>query len=120
ARFVLEAAGIRIDFSRQPVSGAELDGLLNLARCAGVAARRDAMLRGDRVNTTEGRAALHTALRRPPGAALMIDGTDLMPAIDAELRRMEDFSAAVRAGRWRGATGRPIADVVSIGIGGSS
>ncbi|GAA4411031.1 glucose-6-phosphate isomerase [Quisquiliibacterium transsilvanicum] len=120
ARFVLEAAGIRVDFARQPVSGAELDALLGLARSAGIASRRDAMLRGERVNLTEDRAALHTALRRNPGEALVVDGADLMPAVDAELHRMEAFSDAVRAGRWRGATGRPIADVVSIGIGGSS
>ena len=120
SHFVVEAAGIRIDFSRQPLSCGELDALLGLARSAGVPARRDAMLRGERVNLTEDRAALHSALRRNPGEALVVGGADLMPGIEAELRRMEAFSDAVRSGRWRGATGRPIADVVAIGIGGSS
>ena len=120
SRCVLDAAGLRVDFSRQPIAANELDALLELARSARIAERRDAMLRGERINLTEGRAVLHTALRRNPRDALVVDGIDLMPGVDAELRRMAAFSEAVRAGRWRGATQRPIADVVAIGIGGSS
>ncbi len=119
-RFTLDAAGLHIDFARQAIASGELDALLGLARAARIEACRDAMLRGDRVNPTEDRPALHTALRRDPAEPLVVDGVDLMPGVARELARMERFCEAVRDGRWRGATHRPIADVVAIGIGGSS
>lgn len=120
ARFSLDAAGLHVDFSRQAIADEELRALLALARDAGVESRRDAMLRGEHINVTEDRAVLHTALRRDPAQPLVVDGTDLMPAIARELARMAGFAQAVQEGRWRGATGRPIADIVAIGIGGSS
>lgn len=119
ARFSIDAAGLHADFSRQAISRDDLDALLAFARAAGIEARRDAMLAGERINPTEHRRVLHTALRRDPARPLRVDGEDLMPGVAAELQRMAGFADALRSGRWRGATGRVICDVVSIGIGGS-
>lgn len=118
-RFACDAAGVHADFSRQSIARADLDALLEFARAAGIESRRDAMLAGAPVNTTENRPALHTALRRDPTRPLLLGGKDLMPGIASELARMATFADAVRSGAWRGATGRPITDIVSIGIGGS-
>lgn len=118
-RFCVDAAGLHVDLSKQQLSADELASLLRFAEAAEVAAHRDAQLRGERVNRTEGRAVLHTALRRDPARPLVVDGEDLMPAVAHGLARMRAFSTAVRDGRWRGASGREITDVVNIGIGGS-
>jgi len=118
-RFCVDAAGLHVDLAKQRVSGDDLDSLLRFAEAAEVAAHRDAQLRGERVNRTEGRAVLHTALRRDPARPLVLDGEDLMPAVAHGLARMRAFSTAVRDGQWRGASGREITDVVNIGIGGS-
>jgi glucose-6-phosphate isomerase len=93
--------------------------LLALADGEGVAARRDAMFRGERINVTERRAALHVALRAPRGASIVVDGQDVVPAVHAVLDRMAEFAARVRTGAWTGFTGRRIRNVVNIGIGGS-
>lgn len=118
-RFTVDAADLYVDLSKQAMSAGDLDALLAFAEAAGVPAAREAQLRGDRVNATEDRAVLHTALRRDPDRPLVVDGVDLMRDVAEGLERMAAFDAAVRGGSWRGHDGQPIADVVAIGIGGS-
>ena len=117
--WTLEAAGLRVDFSKQRVTHEVMDLLHELAREQGVLTRRDAMFAGEHINATEGRAVLHTALRLPPGASLEVDGSDVAAEVHDVLRRMASFSVRVREGEWTGATGEPIRNIVNIGIGGS-
>ena len=118
-RFTAEAAGLFCDFSKQRLTDETLALLVELARERGVEERRDAMLRGERINVTEDRAVLHTALRLPREASLVVDGRDVVPDVHEVLDRMAAFATDVRDGRWLGYTGRPIRTVVNIGIGGS-
>lgn len=118
-RFQLEAAGIFLDFSKNRITDETHELLVELARQSDVEGWRDAMFRGDRINTTENRAALHTALRNRSGEPLMVDGEDVMPPVREVLERMGQFSDRVRSGEWRGFTGQTITDIVNIGIGGS-
>jgi glucose-6-phosphate isomerase len=117
--WTLEAAGLRVDFSKQRVTADVMRSLLDLARERGVLARRDAMFAGARINGTEDRSVLHTALRMPPGAQLVVDGVDAVGEVQDVLARMSEFSDAVRSGTWKGATGERMRNVVNIGIGGS-
>ena len=117
--WTLEAAGLRADFSKQRITGDVMSALLDLAREQGVLAKRDAMFAGEHINATEGRAVLHTALRLPPGATLVVDGADVAAEVREVLERMADFSDRVRDGRWTGATGERMLNIVNIGIGGS-
>jgi glucose-6-phosphate isomerase len=110
---------LTVDLSKQRVTPRTIELLLDLAAAAGVEARRDAMFRGEAINVTEGRAVLHTALRAPRGAVIELDGVDVVPAVHDVLDRMGTFSDQVRGGAWTGATGRPIRNIVNIGIGGS-
>jgi glucose-6-phosphate isomerase len=96
-----------------------MDLLVELARACDVEGRRDAMLAGEKINATEGRAVLHTALRNRSGQPVMVDGRDVMPDVRAVLEQMRVFTEAVRGGEWRGHTGATITDIVNIGIGGS-
>jgi glucose-6-phosphate isomerase len=114
-----EAAGLFVDYSRHALDDATWRALLQLAEAHDVAGRRDAMLRGEPVNKSEGRAALHTALRNRHAATLVVDGRDVLADIRRERARAASFAEDVRAGRWRGHTGEPMRDVVHIGIGGS-
>lgn len=114
-----EAAGIYADFSRHRVSKQALGALFELAEQTNVLGLRDSMFAGEHINTTEGRAVLHIALRMPREASLVVDGVDVVPQIHEVLDRMGEFSDAVRSGTWTGATGQRITDVVNIGIGGS-
>jgi glucose-6-phosphate isomerase len=118
-RFTAEAAGLVLDYSKNRVTDETLRLLLALAESAGVRARIDAMFTGDRINVTERRAVLHVALRAPRGQRIVVDGEDVVPRVHAVLDRMADFATRVRAGAWTGFTGRPIRNVVNIGIGGS-
>ncbi len=118
-RFSLSAAGLTLDYSKNRLDAHALQLLVDLARERGVEQARDAMLAGARINDTERRAALHSALRRPPGERLEIDGVDVMPAVLRERERMLAFAETVRDGRWTGRSGRAITDVVNLGIGGS-
>ena len=118
-RLVAEAAGLYLDYSKNRVTDETLRLLLDLARSSGVAARRDAMFAGEKINVTEQRAVLHVALRAPRGARIVVDGEDVVPRVHAVLDRMADFAGRVRSGAWTGFTGRPIRNVVNIGIGGS-
>ncbi len=118
-RFVVEGAGLRLDYSKNLVNAETLRLLQNLARARQVFERRDAMFRGEKINSTEGRAALHVALRAPRDAHIMVDGTDVVSEVHAVLDRMAAFADQVRSGTWRGHSGKPIRNVISIGIGGS-
>ena len=114
-----EAAGIHLDASRQRVDHAVLEHLFALADERGVMAWRDRMVAGDHINVTEDRAVLHTALRLPRDAQLIVDGVDVAAQVHEVLGRMRTFAGAVRDGSWTGATGERMRAVVNIGIGGS-
>ena len=118
-RLTVTAGDLVIDWSRHPVTAETVELLLSLAARAGVAERVEATLAGEPVNATEGRPALHTALRAGPDASLKAGGVDVMASVRAELDRMAGLARAVRTGERRGATGRPIRTVVNLGIGGS-
>jgi glucose-6-phosphate isomerase len=93
--------------------------LIDLANAAGLREKIDAMFRGDKINITENRAVLHTALRAPRSASIVVDGVDVVQEVHAVLDRMADFSNRVRSGEWKGHTGQRIKNIVNIGIGGS-
>ncbi|KAF3468561.1 glucose-6-phosphate isomerase [Streptomyces sp. Tu 3180] len=118
-RYVVRVGDLRIDYSKHLVTDETLALLRELAEATGVFGLRDAMFRGERINTTEDRAVLHTALRAPRDAVIEVDGENVVPAVHAVLDRMADFAGRVRSGEWTGHTGRPIRNVVNIGIGGS-
>ncbi|GAA3398023.1 glucose-6-phosphate isomerase [Cryptosporangium minutisporangium] len=118
-RLTVEAAGLVADYSKHRVDAAALESLFALARAADVEGHRDAMLRGEKINTTEDRAVLHTALRAPRDAEITVDGQNVVPQVHEVLDRMAGFSDRVRRGEWVGSTGRRIRTVVNIGIGGS-
>jgi glucose-6-phosphate isomerase len=118
-RLTAEAAGIHLDFSKNRITDDTLRLLLDLAAEAGVAERRDAMFAGERINVTEDRAVLHVALRMPRGRSLIVDGRDVVADVHEVLDRMTAFANRIRSGEWKGHTGKPIANVVNIGIGGS-
>ncbi len=113
------AADLLVDLSKDLVTADVLAALLDLAEQVGVAARRDAMFRGEHINATEDRAVLHTALRLPEGARLEVDGQDVPRDVHDVLRRVYEFADKVRSGAWTGVTGERIRTVVNIGIGGS-
>ncbi|ENO84503.1 glucose-6-phosphate isomerase [Thauera linaloolentis] len=119
ARMQAEACGLFLDYSKNRVTGDTLALLFELAREAGLDARRAAMFDGERINRSEGRAVLHTALRRPADECVMVDGRNVVADIAAVRERCYRFAEAVRDGAWRGYDGRAITDVVHIGIGGS-
>jgi len=118
-RLTFTAGDLHVDLSKNLVDDAVLAGLVELADQVGLAARREAMFRGDRINVTEDRAVLHTALRKPAGAALEVDGQDVVGDVHEVLKRVYAFAEQVRSGAWTGVTGQPIRTVVNIGIGGS-
>ena len=118
-KLTVDAAGLFLDYSKNRLDGRTLELLADLARERGLEARRDAMFAGEKINLTEGRAVLHTALRAPRTAQLTVDGQDVIADVHAVLDRVRAFSDTVRAGTWLGYTGKPITDVVNIGIGGS-
>jgi glucose-6-phosphate isomerase len=119
ARYVVEGAGLTLDYSRQRVDDPVVAALLRLADERGVAEKRDAMFAGEHINVTEDRAVLHTALRLPSDAELEVDGQDVVADVHAVLDKMTSFSNRVRSGEWLGHTGKRIKNVVNIGIGGS-
>ena len=118
-RLALEACGLYLDYSKNRVTGETLKLLAALAAESGLRERTASMFRGDAINTTEKRSVLHVALRAPAGEKIVVDGVDVVAEVHAVLDRMEAFAEAVRSGRWRGHSGKRIAHVVSIGIGGS-
>ena len=118
-RLVVEAAGLYVDLSKHRITDETLELLLELARERGVPARTEAMFTGENINATEDRAVLHTALRAPRDAEILVDGENVVPEVHAVLDRMYAFAEEIRSGAWRGHTGKPIKAVVNIGIGGS-
>ncbi|MGW4147969.1 glucose-6-phosphate isomerase [Streptomyces albogriseolus] len=118
-RYVVYVGDLRIDYSKHLVTDETLRLLRELAAAMDVFGLRDAMFRGERINSTEDRAVLHTALRAPRDAVIEVDGDNVVPAVHAVLDRMADFARRVRSGEWTGHTGRRIRNVVNIGIGGS-
>jgi glucose-6-phosphate isomerase len=119
ARYSVTLEDVLFDYSKCAVNDAVLDGLEELARKAGVEAKRDAMFAGEIINITEERAVLHTALRNRANTPVLVEGKDVMPDVNAVLDAMGAFSDGVRSGALKGATGKKITDVVNIGIGGS-
>ncbi|MCF3964101.1 glucose-6-phosphate isomerase [Streptomyces fuscigenes] len=117
--YTTQVGDLRLDYSKHLVTDETLALLRDLAKATGVAELRDAMFRGEKINTTEDRAVLHVALRAPRDAVIEVDGENVVPAVHAVLDKMADFSERVRSGAWTGHTGRPIKNVVNIGIGGS-
>ena len=118
-RFVAEAAGLYLDYSKNRITGETLRLLLDLAGECGLRGRIDAMFSGEKINVTEQRAVLHVALRAPKGERIVVDGADVVADVHALLDRMAAFSDRIRNGQWLGHTGKRIRNVVNIGLGGS-
>jgi glucose-6-phosphate isomerase len=118
-RMTVEGAGLFLDYSKNRVNDDTLRLLVSLAEESGLRSRIDAMFHGDKINVTENRAVLHTALRAPKGTSIVVDGTNVVPAVHEVLDRMSQFSNRVRNGDWKGHTGKRIRNVINIGIGGS-
>jgi glucose-6-phosphate isomerase len=118
-QLALTVGDLYIDYSKHRVTGETLQLLIDLARTARLEQKRDAMFSGVHINTSENRAVLHTALRLPRGAELVVDGQNVVEDVHAVLDRMGDFTDRLRSGEWTGATGERIKTVVNIGIGGS-
>jgi glucose-6-phosphate isomerase len=118
-RYTASAAGLYLDYSKQRINDQTLDLLTALARNCGLQERRAAMFSGELINTTEQRAALHTALRAPASKQLWVDGVEVIAQVHRVLTRMASFSEQIRNGTWLGYTGRPIRNLINIGIGGS-
>jgi glucose-6-phosphate isomerase len=118
-RLTAEAAGLYLDYSKNRVTSETMRLLSDLATESGVPERRDAMFRGEHINVSEDRAVLHVALRMPPDATLVVDGQDVIADVHAVLGRMRELAARIRSGEFKGFTGKPIRNVINIGIGGS-
>jgi glucose-6-phosphate isomerase len=118
-RMTSEAVGLFLDYSKNRITDETVTLLIELAKESGLQSRIEAMFRGDKINITEKRAVLHTALRAPKGTSIVVDGEDVVPQVHAVLDKMADFSNRVRSGEWKGHTGKRIHNVINIGIGGS-
>ncbi len=118
-RFSLEAEDVFLDYSKNRISDRTMRLLLALAEAAGLTQARADMFSGKPINRTENRAVLHVALRNRSNSPILVDGHDVMPDVNRVLGKMQDFAVRVRSGMWRGATGRPIRNIINIGIGGS-
>jgi glucose-6-phosphate isomerase len=118
-RLTAESIGIYLDYSKNRVTDETLKLLIQLAEESGLRERIDAMFRGEKINITENRAVLHTALRAPKGAEILVDGKNVVPQVHAVLDKMTEFVNRVRSGEWKGHSGKPIRNIVNIGIGGS-
>ena len=119
ARFSLRMGDILFDYSKNRITETTLPLLIDLAHQASLAEKIEAMFSGQKINTTEDRAVLHVALRNRSNEPILVDGQDVMPEVNRVLAHMRSFTEAVRSGAWMGYTGKPITDVVNIGIGGS-
>ena len=118
-RFTTEALGLYLDYSKNRITDETIRLLLQLAEEAQLRERIGAMFRGEKINITEKRAVLHTALRAPRDASIMVDGENVVPNVHGVLDRMAQFSDSVRSGEWKGHTGKRIRNVINVGIGGS-
>ncbi|MEV6013869.1 glucose-6-phosphate isomerase [Streptomyces sp. NPDC051976] len=119
SRYTLQVGDLHLDYSKQLVTDETLRLLRELAAATGVFELRDAMFRGEKINVTEDRAVLHTALRAPRSAVIQVDGQDVVPAVHSVLTKMTVFADRIRSGEWTGHTGKRIRNIVNIGIGGS-
>lgn len=119
ANYSLEHEGLLLDYSKNRITNETLTLLFDLARQSGVDAWRQQLFSGEKINTTEGRSVLHTALRNRSDESIFSENQDVMPLINKELSKMRVFTEKVRSGDWKGFTGKPITDIVNIGIGGS-
>jgi glucose-6-phosphate isomerase len=118
-RLTLDAVGLYLDYSKNRITDETVKLLVQLAEEVGLLARIEGMFRGDKINLTENRAVLHTALRAPEGASIVVDGENVVPQVHAVLNKMTSFCNRVRSGDWKGHTGKRIRNIVNIGIGGS-
>jgi glucose-6-phosphate isomerase len=118
-RMTAKAAGLFLDYSKNRITDETLELLVALAEECGLQERIEAMFRGDKINFTEGRAVLHTALRAPRESSVIVDGENVIPKVHDVLDRMTEFSRRVRSGEWKGQTGKSIRTVINVGIGGS-
>ena len=118
-KFTLTAGDLFVDLSKNLINADVVTALVDLAEQVGLEAKRDAMLRGDRINVTENRSVLHTALRRPRTDSLVVDGVDVVAQVHQVLDQIDGFANRVRNGEWKGVTGKAITTVINIGIGGS-
>jgi glucose-6-phosphate isomerase len=118
-RLTAEAAGLHLDYSKNRITDETLGLLVALAEESALPERREAMFRGEHINVSEDRAVLHVALRMPRSRSLMVDGVDVVKDVHEVLERMGAFAERVRSGGWRGHTGKPIRNLINIGIGGS-
>ncbi|MEC8818625.1 MAG: glucose-6-phosphate isomerase, partial [Planctomycetota bacterium] len=118
-RFTVEGAGIFLDYSKNRITDRTVSLLLDLARACDLEGRRERMFTGEKINITEDRAVLHTALRAPRDAVVEVDGVNVIPHVHEVLDRMGAFATGIRSGEWKGHTGKRIRNVVNIGIGGS-
>ena len=118
-RFSVNAEGVYYDYSKHRINAETMELLVSLAKAAGLKDGIEAMFTGEKINNTEGRAVLHTALRAPADAKVFVDGKNVIPEVHEVLAKMESFAETVRQGKWLGFTGKPIKNIVNIGIGGS-
>jgi len=118
-RMIAQGVGLYLDYSKNRVNYQTLKLLVELAEESGLQVRIDAMFRGEKVNITEKRPALHVALRAPKGTSIYVDGENVVPKVHAVLERMGHFCDRIRGGEWKGHTGKRIRNIVNIGIGGS-
>src|SRR6185369_10118770 len=119
SRMSVEAIGVFLDYSKNRITDETIRLLVQLAEESGLREGIEAMFRGEKINVTENRAVLHVALRAPREASIMVDGENVVPHVHAVLDRMTDFAHRVRRAEWKGHTGKPIRNVINIGIGGS-
>jgi glucose-6-phosphate isomerase len=119
-RLAAEGAGLHLDYSKNRITDDTIDLLVGLADQSGLAERRDAMFRGEHINVSEHRAVLHVALRMPRDRSLIVDGEDVVKQVHEVLDRMASFAESLRRGEWKGHSGKPIRNVINIGIGGSA
>jgi glucose-6-phosphate isomerase len=118
-RFIAEAAGLFLDYSKNRITDKTLKLLLQLAKESNLRGKIDAMFNGEKINVTENRAVLHVALRAPKDAKIFVDGKNVVPEVHAVLDKMAEFSNRVRSGEWKGFTGKHIKNIINVGIGGS-
>jgi glucose-6-phosphate isomerase len=118
-RLCAEGAGIYLDYSKNRITEETLGLLVELAQQAGLERHRDAMFAGERINVSEDRSVLHVALRMPRGMSLVVDGVDVVVEVHKVLDQMAAFADKIRSGEWKGYTGKPIRNIINIGIGGS-
>lgn len=119
-KFSTQIPGILFDYSKQLIDDSVFTQLIKLAEQCDIAAWREKMFSGNKINITEDRAVLHTALRNRSNSVVEVDGEDVMPLVNAELEKIKSFTGKVRSGEWQGFTGKPVKDVVAIGVGGSN